>query len=147
MFDGLSHVVDRLGDMQRKARRRGKRAPLLSELLRYVRADCPTCGVLFGALGRGSARSDSPSLQHWADGSVSIICHGCNVRDMHGRCGVPAGSVPDGQKRCSRCETAKPFDCFSRNRQARDGLSWWCRACSAVSQAGCRARRRARRAA
>lgn len=42
---------------------------------------------------------------------------------------VSKGSVQDGMKRCSRCGQIKSVESFSKNRSAKDGLSYWCRQC------------------
>ncbi|MEV4179273.1 endonuclease VII domain-containing protein [Nonomuraea sp. NPDC049709] len=39
--------------------------------------------------------------------------------------------VPEGQKHCPRCSTAKPKDSFGRNRAAKDGLTSYCKPCHA----------------
>ena len=37
--------------------------------------------------------------------------------------------VPDGQKWCPRCETAKPVDEFPRNKSGRNGRGAYCKPC------------------
>lgn len=37
-------------------------------------------------------------------------------------------------KRCSCCEQVKPISGFGRNRQAKDGLHYYCKACAARRQ-------------
>jgi len=32
-------------------------------------------------------------------------------------------------KRCNRCKTEKPLDCFGKDRTSRDGLFLWCKSC------------------
>src|SRR5690606_159023 len=38
-------------------------------------------------------------------------------------------SVPDGFKRCSRCDEAKPLEEFPPHADTRDGRGSWCRVC------------------
>lgn len=142
-FDGLSDVLARVPDMLHRAREDGKRVPSLDELLPHVRADCPTCGVLFGPAGRGRIFFDSPSLQHWPDGSVSIICHGCNSRHSNGKRFVLASSVPVGHKWCARCETVKALGAFSVRRSSEHGRQPYCVVCDRAANRGFRARRAA----
>lgn len=136
-------LLVRIPRMLVEARRSGKRVPSVDELLPHVRADCPTCGVRFGPAGRGRICSDSPSLQHWEDGSVSIICHGCNSRDGNGKPFVVASAVPDGHKWCARCEMAKPLEMFSRVLSRGVGRHGYCRVCDAADARARRARRAA----
>lgn len=35
------------------------------------------------------------------------------------------------QKQCSKCGMVKPLDAFCKNKQAKDGLSYWCMECQA----------------
>lgn len=42
--------------------------------------------------------------------------------------------APTPKKRCSCCEQQLPLTSFSRNRQAKDGLHYYCRACAAAKQ-------------
>jgi recombination endonuclease VII len=37
--------------------------------------------------------------------------------------------VPKGGKKCHRCGSTKPLDEFGKNRQAADGLSFYCKQC------------------
>lgn len=34
-----------------------------------------------------------------------------------------------GTKFCSKCQEAKPFECFSKLSESRDGFNWHCRSC------------------
>src|SRR5690606_117456 len=38
-------------------------------------------------------------------------------------------SIPDGLKRCSRCDEVKPLDEFPSHAGTRDGRQSWCRVC------------------
>lgn len=39
-------------------------------------------------------------------------------------------SHPDtNTKRCSKCKTLQPLECFQKNRQTRDGFHTWCKGC------------------
>jgi Zn finger protein HypA/HybF involved in hydrogenase expression len=38
--------------------------------------------------------------------------------------------MPDGTKRCPRCETVKPGDDFHRDARRADGLTFYCKACN-----------------
>ncbi|MGW4578006.1 HNH endonuclease signature motif containing protein [Rhodococcus aetherivorans] len=43
--------------------------------------------------------------------------------------------IPDGMKRCTKCEEVKPHSAFHRNRKAADGLHPHCKACHAAYRA------------
>lgn len=43
--------------------------------------------------------------------------------------------VPEGLKRCSRCEVDYPHPFFHRNAAKRDGLDGWCRTCVSLRNA------------
>lgn len=48
--------------------------------------------------------------------------------------------IPDGYKRCSKCNEIKPFSSFSKERKSRDGLQFQCKNCKAKQDALYRAK-------
>ena len=50
-------------------------------------------------------------------------------------------------KHCSRCDTEKPIDDFSRDSREKDGLRRYCRECGSSANAAAYQRRKARTAA
>ncbi|WP_324607762.1 endonuclease VII domain-containing protein [Streptomyces sp. NRRL F-5123] len=54
----------------------------------------------------------------------------------------PRVPVAEGHKFCRRCNTAKPFEEWDRNRSASDGFSTRCKACRVVESRASHLRRR-----
>lgn len=106
----------------------GKFAPPIFQLEQMVPAGmkCPTCTRQMNWYTR-DGWSTVAVLQHDRNGSVRIICQGCNVRHGH----MPGDSffeLPKGHKLCRNCEFIKPLNEFNL-RQSR------CRLCTSAIDA------------
>jgi len=95
--------------MRVEAKRRGKYCPTPEEVdalfAELIDMRCPICMrvmVLHSSLG---AMSTVASLQHDNDGTLRIICHGCNA--AHSKLGDIIYDIPKGYRRCSICKTIK----------------------------------------
>lgn len=86
---------------------------------------CSECSkIMVWNTPKGTPRVDSISLQHWPDGSMSLICFSCNAR-LQGDWSLP----PKGYKKCSRCQVVKAYDGFHKNASAWDNLNNECKLC------------------
>lgn len=109
----------RFAQMQKTASVDGKYVPSFYELELLVPADmvCPDCGVGLHWID-DAKRSFGAVLQHYRDGSLGIVCHGCNVR--HGNMpGDMYCELPPDHKLCISCKTIKPLFDFGKRRDAK----------------------------
>ena len=105
--------------MQHTAKADKKYVPSLYELEKLVPSDmvCQDCGSTMHWIDNQN-RSLGAVLQHYRNGTLGIVCHGCNVK--HGM--LPGDSyrdVPVGHKLCRACKTIKPLDMFSKRRDSK----------------------------
>ncbi len=62
-------------------------------------------------------------------------CKACNRerarlrREKNRKPMPPEEPIPDGMKKCPKCDLIKPVSDFNRNRATTDGLAWQCRQC------------------
>lgn len=103
--------------MMVRAEKDGKLVPSFAELSALWSNACSKCGArVYSGVGPFNRRR---SLQHEADGSFAIWCHGCNARD-----GVAGG-------RTARVREAVPWQSLPGPRRYRlemltRRLQWWC---------------------
>lgn len=126
----------RIRQMRRDAHRNKKAVPTaeaLEKLAELVASDgmkCPACRRAMNWLFK-DGRSTVVTLQHDRSGVIRLICKGCNSRHhLH-----PADTfydLPEGHKRCPRCEAVKPVDAFYR--LATGEIVSACRECERRSQ-------------
>ena len=122
-----------LGNMRATAKYSGKAVPSKAELEAMIpdRMICPSCQrTMRWQTPKGESRASSVSLQHWPNGTMSIICFSCNRR-------LGSGDTlpPLGYKWCHGCQTVFPTERFSKNRlHTFDGLNGTCKSCDAVRE-------------
>lgn len=126
----LCGVHYRLSSMRARARRDGKRVPSWRELVSLIPTPfvCAGCNRAMNWL-RDYGASTQVTLQHDRSGAVRMLCLGCNTRHAH----HPEDTfydIPEGHKRCARCDTVKPVDDFSRDRSRPCGRKGHCKKCS-----------------
>jgi RNA polymerase subunit RPABC4/transcription elongation factor Spt4 len=95
----------------------GKFVPTMEqckELIEKSGMICPACGkeMIYQAPKRIGI-NDVVSLQHWRNGTVGVLCRGCNVRE---RANPTDEMVPPDQKFCPSCEEVKPRTEFYKDR-------------------------------
>lgn len=109
-YPGLCLVHRRFRRMQHVAKSRGKVVPSL-DLLESLRAQfsdmrCPGCARPMTWTMKPDKRRQL-TLQHYDDGSIGFLCHGCNAR--HGSCGdAEFFELGPDLKRCRGCRIVKP---------------------------------------
>ncbi|MGF1428744.1 endonuclease VII domain-containing protein [Kitasatospora sp. LaBMicrA B282] len=100
----------------------------MSEL--HSEAHCSRCKQILPAADFARNRSRWNGLQ--------AICRACSAfyydqRQLaRGKVPKPRVHVPEGHKRCAKCEHIKPHAEWDRNRRASDGLSAYCKACRKI---------------
>jgi hypothetical protein len=94
----------RLSRMRRSAKAGGKFVPGIAELEALVPDPlvCSECDLEMFWRSNVAGMSAVVSLQHWKDGTVSLICQSCNARMTHSE-DVP----PEGHRRCFKCCAVK----------------------------------------
>ncbi len=134
----------RFGQMRVTAKRHGKQVPTheqLEDLLRETDGmKCFGCGKIMNWLA-SSNQFLVVSLQHDRDGTLRLLCRGCNTRHaVH-----PADTyytLPNNAKWCSGCDLVLTRDSFYRDRSRPLGLKSSCKACSQKTHAAWRKRNR-----
>lgn len=121
----------RIANMRSRAKRDGKTVPTTTQI-ETLAADmtCPGCGHLMHWL-REEGASLQATLQHDRDGSIRLLCLGCNTRHAS----HPGDSFylrKPGEKFCSKCMRFLSSSYFARDRSRPSGLKASCRACSAI---------------
>lgn len=113
--------------MQYDSKKRGKEAPTLEQLeLMLSKLDnmkCPHCGVTMCWLIEESMKNVI-TIQHYKDGSMGLICATCNKR-----LAFYDEPIPEGHKRCSKCEKILTIDNFTKYSRSRDGRLGVCKKC------------------
>lgn len=122
----------RFGQMRAKAKRDGKVVPTRSELSVMLGVDlvCPDCKMQMNWRAK-DGQATVASLQHYRDGSMSIVCRSCNTRHAFME-GDAYREMPKDHKRCPSCATTKPQSEFSADN-GRAGimkLKSTCKKCS-----------------
>jgi hypothetical protein len=131
--------------MRKQARANGKVVPALSQLYDLLdKLDgmkCPACErPMNWWLTEGS--STVITLQHDRDGTIRLICKGCNSRH-HLHPGDSYYQMPRGHKRCPTCETVKPLSEFYFIK-TRGQPSSRCRSCEKAAVMACQKARKLR---
>lgn len=90
---------------------------------------CPLCGKQMVWTTKSKSRSDSVSLQHWDNGSMSFICHSCNITHGNSHLRDQITQVPYHQKYCPKCKRVLSRSEFGSNVCTNDGLAANCRSC------------------
>lgn len=129
-------VHRRIAQMRQTAIARGQAAPSVSEMEKMFRDSamiCSECGRQMGLTGRHYGHGRTVSLQHWRNGTMSVICMSCNAK--HAQAGTDeeferrkAESIPSGQLRCSSCKTYHDASAFGRDVSRPTGRAAVCRA-------------------
>lgn len=80
---------------------------------------CPACKRQMVMHSEYADRASVVSIQHWADGSISLVCHSCNVR--HGAYG-DAGFIAAGtdKRHCCECDQMLPLTAFPVSKYKGD---------------------------
>lgn len=68
----------RMRHMQKNARRDGKTVPTTEHLEACFGTHCPECETKYDS---APGRNTVPTLQHWPDGRMTVVCQLCNVRE------------------------------------------------------------------
>ena len=113
------------------AAKRGKKVPLFNELekLFLLTKKC-VCGKLlnpFKIVHRTDPCSDIPTLQHNKNGTYSVLCLECNIKDGHSIVGLKNSLrlKNKNKKYCPNCRTIKSIDEFYSYRV----VSSFCKVC------------------
>lgn len=111
---------ERLRRLRAQATQDGKRSPSMAEAIAMVPPDmvCPHCSRVMVWWRREDA-SRVMSLQHWRDGSMTFICHGCNARHRDMPSDEIFKALTADTKYCSICKTIKPLAGFSTSGNNR----------------------------
>ena len=132
---GNQHLCDkhyRFGQMRSKAKKSCKEVPSHTRLNEMVSDHmlCPDCGVKMNWRAK-DGRSTVASLQHYRDGSLSIVCLSCNSRHASME-GDSYRDMPKDHKRCPSCKTIKHESEFSADngRTGRIKRKSICKLCS-----------------
>lgn len=138
----ICHKTDQ---MRRNAKVRGKVVPSFEwcedRLKASTKCDKPSCVkeltlvTPFGQKpGKGTLK-DVASLQHNNDGSLGILCVGCNSGHMGSKLGDAYFDLDVDEKLCPACDTIKSrASDFSKNAYKTDGISNECKPCASASK-------------
>lgn len=105
--------------MQHTAKWDKKYSPSIYELEKLVPKDmvCQDCGKTMHWVDDEN-RSLGAVLQHYRNGTLGIVCCGCNVK--HGSMsGDSYRDIPNGHKLCTCCKTIKPLSMFNVRRDGK----------------------------
>lgn len=121
----------RVVDARGTARYHDKTVPSFEtlEALFLAIRKCPGCGQgldPFKKVGRRDPRVGIPTLQHRPDGSWTVICHSCNVREGHSEIREQILSLSPDQKYCPSCKRVLALDSFYR---VKGHVTAICKAC------------------
>jgi len=107
----------RFKQMRMSSKSAGKAQPTWEQLeAMHKSMECPDCGRSMGWI-RAESGNQTISLQHYADGTMALVCLRCNVQ--HGR--MPGDSwrtLPAGMKLCQKCGVVKSESEFSADNRA-----------------------------
>ena len=118
--------------MRARAKRDAKAVPTRQEIEAMVPSPfvCGGCGRDMTWL-RGPEPSRQVTLQHDRDGTLRLLCLGCNTRhSVHP--GDSFYAIPAGHKRCPDCASVLPLTSFAVDRSRPIGRKSYCRDCSAL---------------
>lgn len=119
----------RLRQMRRSARTRGKAVPTVEQLEAMLPVDmrCPCCSTQM-VWKRCDGQTTVITLQHDRSGEMRLICFRCNAR--HGQFeGDVFYEFGAEHKLCVGCNTIKPLDQFWRNSMTVTGRFSRCISC------------------
>lgn len=127
-------VHSRIQMMRANAQTQGKYKPTIEEMEALIPEVmcCPVCNLEMQ--WAADDRKQSVSLQHWANGTISLVCLSCNSR-MTFTEDIP----PEGHRRCHVCKETKPEEQFSQRESGKPHSA--CKLCSALKTREYRARR------
>lgn len=129
----------RFGQMRATAKRRAKSVPTHSMLESLARnMTCIGCGREMVWLG-SIDQSRVVSLQHDRDGTLRLLCRGCNTRHAT-HPGDTFYTLPRGYLRCSDCASLLAESAFARDRSRPRGRRSYCKKCANIRHAEWRAR-------
>lgn len=124
----------RFNQMQRTAKTDKKYVPSIYELEKLVpeKMICQDCGVIMNWID--GDRSEGAVLQHYRNGTLAIVCMGCNTK--HGLMpGDMYRYIPIGQKLCTSCKTVKHLNEFGkRSPKENDYPKSKCKTCELAAQ-------------
>jgi RNase P subunit RPR2 len=120
----------RIANMRARAKRDGKVVPATSRV-EALASDmaCSGCRRVMHWL-REDGASLQATLQHDRDGTIRVLCLGCNTRHAQ-HPGDSFYSLKPEEKFCAKCCRFLPAHDFTRDRSRPIGLKSSCRACSA----------------
>lgn len=122
----------RFGKMKSSAQYNNKYIPLETELENLIPSKliCSACNkkmIWHSKLGK---LKDVISLQHNHDGSIMLICQGCNSAHGHSNLGDEYFNIPNNEKYCADCKRILMLDKFGNNSIRKDGLYSICKKCN-----------------
>lgn len=125
----------RFSSMRSTAKRDGKEVPSRNSLEAMVPAPF-VCGVCNREMNwlRDQGASTQATLQHDRSGEMRFLCHACNTRHAQ-HPGDSYYDLPEGSKRCAKCERILPHASFAKDRSRPLGLKSSCRECSGKAHA------------
>lgn len=105
----------RYEQMRYTAKKHGKRVPYMEELaaMHNDNLDCPDCGVQMNWLS-ANGKATVASLQHYRDGTMTIVCRSCNTRHAY-MDGDTYRDTPKDCKVCPSCKTLKAASEFYKD--------------------------------
>lgn len=118
----------------KSAKRNGKEVPSFNWLADQFKKSkkCPYCGCDFKETrGTGSSsRKGVPSLQHYRDGRMGIVCQPCNSLEANSPIGEEVFKLNSNEKYCSSCRKVKSKDLFWGNSARRGRIDPYCILCN-----------------
>lgn len=122
----------RFGQMRALAKRRGKEVPTIEalETISSFGLICPDCNRPMNWLAK-DGQSTVASLQHYRDGTISIVCRSCNTRHAF-MSGDSYCDMPANHKLCPKCKQVLAAEEFysDAGRTGSIRRKSWCRSCS-----------------
>lgn len=117
----------RISSMRSRAKRDGKLVPSREaiEAMANVSMSCFACGQEMHWL-REEGASGQVTLQHDRDGSLRLLCLGCNTRHAQ-HPGDSYYDIPSDHKWCPDCGKVLPLSSFSIDRSRPIGRKSYCR--------------------
>jgi hypothetical protein len=103
---------------------------------------CPHCFNLMVLYSDGRRRTGLATIQHYDDGRLGIICFTCNLAHSKSELRDKLFNLPQGQKFCPDCQTAKPKYEFHITRRDLNGHVTYCKPCQNTRNRAVKQRRR-----
>lgn len=126
----------RIYKMLNAAQQRGKPVPSFNQVEKIwdslVKKDfrCPTCNKkMIKTTTHKGPRKDVVSLQHWASGKITLICHSCNVSHGGSKLEDKWFKIKNGYKYCPNCKQTKTICQFSKDASKLSGHECYCKTC------------------